>query len=92
MGHEGHGLYGSDRRSQALSGVRQGSMHPKIKRESPDYDDPIMSVGEISGPQTDLGAGMNQEDEDLDGELEVAELELKLARLRAKKAAQKKAR
>ncbi|KAH9879549.1 hypothetical protein IAQ61_001367 [Plenodomus lingam] len=92
MGHEGHGLYGSDRRSQALSGVRQGSMHPKIKRESPDYDDPIMSVGEISGPQTDLGAVMNQEDEDLDGELEVAELELKLARLRAKKAAQKKAR
>ncbi|KAH9876524.1 hypothetical protein J1614_003655 [Plenodomus biglobosus] len=92
MGHGDYGTSGPDHRSQTPSVTRQGSMHPKIKRESPGFDDVVTSVGEFNDPQDSTGVAMNDGDEDVDAELEAAELELKLARLRAKKAAQKKAR
>ncbi|KAF2849600.1 hypothetical protein T440DRAFT_426776 [Plenodomus tracheiphilus IPT5] len=88
----GYGMEPAGLRTLTPSSARQGSAHPKIKRESPGYDEPIMSVGEFNGPQNAVGATMNDEDEDVDGELEAVELELKLARLRAKKAAQSKGR
>ncbi|KAI8931562.1 hypothetical protein NX059_011217 [Plenodomus lindquistii] len=87
----GPGSYQTDG-SVSVPGGRQGSMRPKIKRESPGFDEPILSVDEINGPQQSMGGGAIEEEEDIDEELETAELELKLAKLRAKKAAQKKGR
>lgn len=69
------------------------TQRPKIKRESPALDDHIMSVEDLESPTIDLCSPREDEEEaDIDAELEAAQLELKIARLRAKKAAQKKSK
>lgn len=70
----------------------QGGQRPEIKRESSMIEDRSPSVEEIDSPSDDVFAPQCDGDEELDAEIEATRLELKLARLRAKKAAQTKAK
>jgi hypothetical protein len=80
-----------DHQTQSRQPMIQDDARPKIKRESPGFDERIMSIEDFDDPMHDPGA-QEEVTNDIDAEVEAAELELKLARLRAKQAALKKAK
>lgn len=77
---------------QGYPNAYQSSLRPNIKRESPTQDEHVMSIEDLDGLANNLGELDDDNSEDVDAELEAAELELKLARLRAKKAAKKRSK
>ncbi|CAO2647677.1 Nn.00g085990.m01.CDS01 [Neocucurbitaria sp. VM-36] len=72
----------------------QGGPRPKIKRESPSLDERAANLEDFDNPTNDCCSQDEPKDDSaaIDAEVEAAELELKIARLRAKQAAIKKSK